>query len=109
MKILKALKDFAYFLEYFEKNNPNFYLFTVLFEIILNFLPLNPGYFIQSPINKACIEKTVAGQTALRISGGDGESTLTLVLGKGKKKKFDLAFHRDLEQHFPNWEERMNY
>ena len=43
----------------------------------------------------------------MRICGGDGESRLALVLGK--RKKFDLAFHRRLEQHFPDWEERMAY
>jgi hypothetical protein len=26
----------------------------------------------------------------------------------GKRKKFDLAFHRQLEQHFPDWEQRMD-
>ena len=107
MKILKTLKELAYFLEYSEITNPNFWLFTVLFAILLNFLSLNPGYSIQSPTTKPCIEKTVAGQTALRICGGDGESRLALILGK--RKKFDLAFHRRLEQHFPDWEERMNY
>jgi hypothetical protein len=28
---------------------------------------------------------------------------------KGKRKKFDLAFHRQLEPHFPDWEQRMDY
>ena len=43
----------------------------------------------------------------MKICGGDDEIRLALVLGK--KKKFYLAFHRRLEQHFPDWEERMNY
>lgn len=94
MKIFKTLKELAYFLEYSERTNPNFWLFTVLFVIILNFLALNLGYSIQSPTTKPSIEKTVAGQTALRICGGGGESRLALVLGK--KKKFDLAFHLSL-------------
>ena len=107
MGIFKTLKELCYFLEYSEITNPNFWFFTCLFAIILNFFPLDPVYFIQSPTTKTCIEKTVAGQTALRICGGDGESRLALILGK--RKKFDLAFYRRLEQHFPDWEERMNY
>ena len=27
----------------------------------------------------------------------------------GKRKKFDFKFHRRLEQHFPDWPERMDY
>ena len=27
----------------------------------------------------------------------------------GKRKKFKIVFHRRLEQHFSDWEERMNY
>ena len=107
MSIFKTLKELAYFLEYSERTNPNFWFFTCLFAIILNFSPFNPGYSIQSPTTKPCLEKTIAGQTVLRICGGDGESRLAL--GLGKRKKFDLAFHRRLEQHFPDWEERMNY
>ena len=75
MGIFKTLKKLAYFLEYSERTNPNFWFFTGLFAIILNFSPLNPGYSIQSPTTKPCIEKTVAGQTALRICGGDGFGT----------------------------------
>ena len=72
MKIFKTLKEFAYFLEYSETSNPNFWFFTCIFGIILNFSPLNPRYSIQSPTTEPCIEKTVAEQTALRICGGDG-------------------------------------
>ena len=67
-----TLKELAYFLEYSERTNPNFWFFTCLFAIILNFSSPNPEYSIQSPTTKPCIEKTVAGQTALRICGGDG-------------------------------------
>ena len=28
---------------------------------------------------------------------------------KGKRENFDIAFHRRLEQHFPDWKERMDY
>jgi len=26
-----------------------------------------------------------------------------------KRKKFNIVFHRQLEQNFPDWENRMNY
>ena len=107
MSIFKTLKELAYFLEYSERTNPNFWFFTCFFAIILNFSPFNPGYSIQSPTTKPCTEKTIAGQTALRICGGDGESRLAL--GLGKRKNFDIAFHRRLEQHFPDWKDRMDY
>jgi hypothetical protein len=29
--------------------------------------------------------------------------------GLRKRKKFDITFHRRLEQHFPDWVERMAY
>jgi hypothetical protein len=72
MSIFKTLKELAYFLEYSERTNPNFWFFTCFFAIILNFFPLNPGYSIQSPTTKPQILKTIPGQIALRIYGGDG-------------------------------------
>ena len=72
MSIFKTLKELAYFLEYSERTNPHFWFFTCFFAIILNFSPFNPGYSIQSTTTKPCIEKTIAGKTALRIYGGDG-------------------------------------
>jgi hypothetical protein len=86
MRILKILKQFAYFLEYSEKTNPNFWFSTCLFGIILSFSPPNPRYSIQSQTaTKPCIETNLAGQTALRISGGDADSRLASVLRKRKK------------------------
>lgn len=108
MKICKALQKLGERLEYYERTNHKFFwFFTSLLAIVVTFSPLNQGYSIQSPTTESQTIKTVNGQTALRIYGGDGESRPALVLGK--RKKFDLAFHRRLEQHFPDWEERINY
>ena len=49
-------------------------------------------------IAKPLIRKTVTGQTALKICGGDSASKFARVLGK--RKKFDLAFHHWLEKYF---------
>lgn len=40
-----------------------------------------------------------------QVRGGGSKNSDFL----GKRKKFDLAFHRKLEQYFPDWEERMVY
>ena len=40
-----------------------------------------------------------------QVRGGGREDSGFL----GKRKKFDLDFHRKLEQHFPDWSARMNY
>lgn len=33
----------------------------------------------------------------------------TTISSRKNKKKFDFSFHRKLEKHFPDWDERMNY
>ena len=58
------------------------------------------------------IEKNTASVLAINSDGelSKRESgSFVLQIGLGKRKKFDLAFHRRLEQHFPDWEELMNY
>jgi hypothetical protein len=121
MKIFKTLKELAYFLEYSERTNPNFWLFTVLFVIILNFLALNLGYSIQSPTTKPSIEKTVAGQTALRICGGDGVATggfpsyteqkISKIRSSSDKPGFVGSIGKKilLEKLFPDWPERVDF
>jgi hypothetical protein len=36
-----------------------------------------------------------------------GNSVLQTILGK--RKKFDIVYHRRLEQHFPDWKGRIDY
>lgn len=45
----------------------------------------------------------------LASSSGDGHEKAVSLIGRKNKKKFNLAFHRQLKQHFPDWEGRMNY
>ena len=57
-------------------------------------------------------EQTVSRVLAVSPGGGRKDSASSFVgnlFGFKKRKKFDLAFHRRLEQHFPDWEQRMEY
>lgn len=103
MRILRIFKELDCLLEYFERTNLNFWLLTCLFGITLNVLPFNPMYSIQSPTTEPCLEKTIGRQTALKICGGDK------FFGLGKRRKFDLAYHRRLEKRFPDWQKRVDY
>ena len=82
-----------------------FWLVTSLFAFVisLNSSLLNDRYYMESRLTESCIEKAVAGQTALRICGGD------FVPGLGIRKKFDPVLYTRLEQKFSDWEARMNY
>jgi hypothetical protein len=75
-----------------------------MFGLWVNSLPL-PDENIVTVRQYNPLETTIPNQTVLTISGGDGLPRLF----SAKSEKFDLAFHRRLEQHFPDWEERMNY
>ena len=78
MKICKALQKLGERLEYYERTNHKFFwFFTTLLAIVVTFSPLNQGYSIQSPTTESQTIKTVNGQTALRIYGGDGFGTGT--------------------------------
>ena len=61
---------------------------------------------------QAVIETNVKNVLAIN-SGGDGtvpkSDSFVFQTGLRKRKKFDITFHRRLEQHFPDWVERMAY
>jgi hypothetical protein len=58
------------------------------------------------------IEKNVKNILAIN-SGGDGtvpkSNSFVLQTGLRKRKKFDIIFHRRLEEHCPDWDKRMTY
>lgn len=58
-------------------------------------------WLIFSPVPE---DKQSSLQVIERVPGGD--QSLPFL---GKRKKFDLAFHHRLEQHFPDWEARIDY
>ena len=76
----------------------------LIFGLCINHVPFS--LFNETIVTQQSqMEKNFARQRALIIYGGENKHAL--VLEKGKK--FDLAFHHRLEQHFPDWENRMNY
>lgn len=66
----------------------------------------------QTPQTPVIIEKNVPSVLSIN-SGGDGgapqSDNFVLQIGLRKRKKFDITFHRRLEQHFPDWKHRVAY
>ena len=54
-------------------------------------------------------EETVSKGLAVASGGGQGENSNSNMLDLKNKKRIYLSFHRRLEQHFPDWNERMAY
>ena len=97
------LKFIGYFLERSERNYPRIFWFCSLLAALL---------FNQSVQTLAVIEKNTASVLAIN-SGGERSKrksgSFVLRTGSGKRKKFDIVFHRRLEQCFPDWKERIDY
>ena len=58
------------------------------------------------------IEKNVSSVLSIKSGGGGSKQnsgSFVLETGLGKRKEFDIVFHRLLEQHFPDWNERIAY
>ena len=113
--MLKFLKDIGYFLVRFERDYPRIFWFcTVWVALLFNFsqsqIVDEVGFQRTQP--STVIEKNMASVLAIN-SGGEGSKpksgSFVVQTGLGKRKKFNIVFHRRLEQHFPDWEERMNY
>ena len=45
----------------------------------------------------------------LRGGSDDDRGGSRILIVDGKEIKFDLSFHRRLEKHFPDWDERIAY
>ena len=86
--MLKYLNRFLKNLEEFEKSQPSrFWLCSIV--IYISFSTVFDTLF-PKPLSQSHV-------------------VIEQVRGGGKEKKFDLDFHRQLEQHFPDWTERMDY
>jgi len=106
------LKNFGYFLERFERiYRRTFWLCALLGALLFN---QSVKTFNQSQITQtsAIIEKNAALVLAIN-SGGEGSKpksgSVILQTGLGKRKKFNIGFHRRLEQYFPDWKNRIDY
>ena len=98
---MKAIFKFLKFLDYLEKQMGGFFwIFISTFGLTLS--SLDDSY--DSYLMQADIRPKIEVSSALKIPpGGSGQESQI------KRKKFDLALHRRLEQHFPDWEQRMTY
>lgn len=56
----------------------------------------------------SCTQSTMCVELLRGGSDRSKESYITLVVD-GKKRKFDLSFHRRLEKYFPDWDTRITY
>ena len=113
--MLKFLKFIGYFLERSERNYPRIFWFcSLLIALLFNFSQsqIVDEVRFQRTQPLIVIEKKTASILAIN-SGGEGSKrkfgSFVVQTGLGKRKKFNIVFHRRLEQHFPDWEERMNY
>ena len=111
----QILKRIGYFLERSERNYPRIFWFcSLLIALLFNFSQsqIVDEVRFQRTQPLTVIEKKTASILAIN-SGGEGSKrkfgSFVVQTGLGKRKKFNIVFHRRLEQHFPDWEERMNY
>jgi hypothetical protein len=108
-------KDFWSFLKSLEKweryEPSSFWLCSIglYFSFSVGFGVL----FLESPSqSQTVIEKNTASVLAQNRGGGESKQksgSFVLRTGLGKRKKFDIVFHRRLEQHFPDWKARIDY
>lgn len=105
------IKNFCSFLkslEEWERSQPSsFWLFSIglYFSFSAGFGVLFP----ESPSkSRIVIDKNTAQVLAIN-SGAGQKKSFVLRTGLGKRKKIDIVFHRQLEQHFPDWKARMDY
>jgi len=101
---------FANLLEQWEKENTSiFWGVTLLFAI--TFSSFDEVHF-RTAETPAAIQKNVSQVLLINSGSGGSESKYgnsVLQTGLGKRKKFNIVFHRRLEQHFPDWKTRMAY
>lgn len=85
----------------FERENPpTFWLLIGCFGFWISPFHLETSVLTKSQQSQSVIAKNIWSVSSIGRGG---------VIGIGKIENFDLAFHHRLEQHFPDWEERMDY
>ena len=101
---------FCKFLERWERDNSRvFWGLSALLALTVSLF--DEGQF-QKIQNSGIFENNVSSVLAIN-SGGDGSKgrsgSFVLQTGSGKRKKFNIVFHRRLEKYFPDFNERMVY
>ena len=94
--MLKHLCKFLKYIEQWERYEPSsFWLCSIGL-----YISFSAGFGALFPESKSQSQVVIE-----QVRGGGREDYPFL----GKRKKFDLDFHRQLEQYFPDWAGRMNY
>lgn len=118
--MLKFFKFIGYFLERSERSYLRIFWFcSLLLALVFNesVKTFNQSQIVdevrfQRPQTLKVIEKNTESILAIN-SGNEGSKrksgSFVLQTGLGKRKKFDIVFHRRLEQCFPDWKERIDY
>lgn len=111
--MVEIFRFIGYFLERCERENSRIFWFvTILLGLTFSSFDDRSLIGFQTTQTPAVIEKNVKNVLAIN-SGGDGtvpkSDSFVFQTGLRKRKKFDMTFHRRLEQHFPDWVERMAY
>lgn len=96
------LKYFCKFLNYLEQweryESSSFWFYSICL-----YLSFSDGLGVLLPESHRQCEVVIE-----QVRGGGREGCPFLPF-LGKRKKFDIVFHRRLEQYFPDWKERMDY
>lgn len=113
--MLKFLIFMGHLLECFEKNYPQIFWFSSFFlTSLVNFVqsPIIDKIRFQKTQSVIVIKKKTSSISSIN-SGSEGSKrkfdSFLVQTDLEERKKFKIVFHRQLEQHFPDWEERMNY
>ena len=94
--MLKYLCKFLKYLEQWERYEPSsFWLCSICL-----YISFSAGFGVLFPESHKQSHVVIE-----QVRGGGREDYPFL----GKRKKFDLDFHHQLEQYFPDWKERMDY
>jgi hypothetical protein len=105
---MDILKLIGYFLERSERSYPRIFWFCTLLGALLFNESVQTFSQSQRTQTLTLIERNTASVLAIN-SGGGQSGSFVLQTGLGKRKKFNIVFHRRLEQYFPDWKERMDY
>jgi hypothetical protein len=111
--MVEIFRFIGYFLERYKREDSLIFWFVAIL-LALTFSSFDDRSFIrfQTTQTPAVIEKNVKNVLAINL-GGDGtvpkSDSFVFQTGLRKRKKFDITFHHRLEQHFPDWVERMTY
>ena len=87
------------------KNSVRIFVLTV-FSVLVICMPIS---YETLSYNIPLQEKSISIVLGVSQGGGQNSDSNSFIPRLKKRKKFNLIFHRRLEQHFPDWKDRMAY